>query len=141
MLKEKLIHIAQTVDIGKDFEIIEVLERNQKQFTIYIESLAGITIDDCTRVLKHVLQQMPEASDLELTVSSAGIDKPLRAPIQFQKHIGKKVEVKTRDGKKHIGILHEYTPLSTTIVVENKKEKREVVMLNEYIQQVKLIIF
>ncbi len=141
MLKEKLIHIAQTANIGKDFEIIEVAEKNQQQVTIYIESLAGITIDDCTKVLKHILQYMPEASDLELTVSSAGIDKPLRAPIQFQKHIGKKVEVKTRDGKKHIGILQEYTPLSTTIVVENKKEKREIVMLNEYIQQVKLVIF
>lgn len=141
MKKEELLNIAQSTKLNKEFEIIEIVEHKENHFTIYIESLSGITIDDCTSVLKQILQKLPEETNVEITVSSAGIDKPLRAPIQFIKHIGKKVEVKTRDGKKYTGILHQYTPKSTTIIVENKNEKREVVMLNEFIQQVKIVIF
>ncbi|MCX7861584.1 MAG: hypothetical protein N2449_01150 [Bacteroidales bacterium] len=141
MNKEELKQIALTANIGKAFEVIEITEHKEHHFTIFIESLEGITIDDCAAVLRHIIQQLPQPNTLELTVSSAGIDKPLRAPIQFLKHIGKKVEIKTRDGKKHIGTLHEYTPTKTTIIQETKKEKIETVFLNEFIQSVKIIIF
>jgi len=128
--------------LNKDFEIIEIVEEKKGCYSIYIESLQGITIDDCAAVSRFIFAQLPEDTNIELTVSSAGIDKPLRAPIQFIKNKGKKVEVKTTDGRKLIGILNGYESDHICLVQEGKrKEQKEIVLENNIIKQVKIKLF
>jgi len=141
-MKEKLLNIAFKTPLKKSFEIIEITEAQGNSYCIYIESLEGITIDDCAFMSKYIFEQLPKDTNIELTVSSAGIDKPLRAPIQFIKNIGQKVEIKTSDGKKHTGILKNYTPEQITIELnENKKTTKELIIENNIIKQVKVKLF
>lgn len=141
-MKEKLLKIASETPLKKAFEIIEIAESKGNSYTIYIESLEGILIDDCATMSKYIFNQLPEDTNIELTVSSAGIDKPLRAPIQFQKNIGKKVEVKTTDGKKHIGTLMSYKTENLTLQLEGKnKTKKEIIIEQNIIKQVKVKLF
>lgn len=141
-MKEKLKTIALETPLEKDFEIIEIIEDKKGCYSIYIESLQGITIDDCAVVSRFIFSQLPEDTNIELTVSSAGIDKPLRAPIQFIKNKGKKVEVKTTDGRKLIGILKGYEPDHLCLVQEAKrKEQIEIILENKIIKQVKVKLF
>jgi len=141
-MKEKLLKIASEAPLKKKFEIIEITESKGNGYTIYIESLEGILIDDCAAMSKYIFEQLPEDTNIELTVSSAGIDKPLRAPIQFQKNIGRKIEVKTTDGKKHIGTLTNYNKESLTLQIEGKnKTTKELVLDQNIIKQVKVKLF
>ncbi|NSW44961.1 MAG: hypothetical protein HPY79_03945 [Bacteroidales bacterium] len=141
-MKEKLFDIASKTPLNKNFEIIEITESRGNSYCIYIESLEGITIDDCALMSRFVFEQLSEEINIELTVSSAGIDKPLRAPIQFIKNIGHKVEIKTTDGKKIIGTLKSYTPEQTVIELEGKKNTtKELILENNLIKQVKVKLF
>lgn len=66
----------------------------------------GVSIEECVSVSRNIEHNLDrEKSDFELNVSSAGLDKPLRHLRQFQKNIGKTVEVKYLNGKKQEGIL------------------------------------
>lgn len=141
-MKEKLFKIASKAPLKKTFEVIEIVESKDKSYVIYIESLEGILIDDCVTMSKYILQKLPKETNIELTVSSAGIDKPLRSPIQFIKNKGQKVEVKTNDGKKHIGILLNYTKENITLLTESKnKTTKELILEHQIIKQVKVKLF
>lgn len=141
-MKEKLLKIASEAPLKKTFEIIEIVESKDNSYTIYIESLEGILIDDCATMSKYIFEQLTEEINIELTVSSAGIDKPLRAPIQFLKNIGRKVEVKTNNGKKHIGTLVKYTSENITLHMEDKnKTIKELILEQNIIKQVKVKLF
>lgn len=141
-MKEKLLKIASEAPLKKTFEIIDIVESKNNSFTIYIESIEGIFIDDCAMMSKYISEQLPQETNIELTVSSAGIDKPLRAPIQFLKNIGRKVEVKTNDGKKHTGTLVKYTKENITLHMEGKnKTIKELILEQNIIKQVKVKLF
>ncbi len=140
-MKEKIYQLALTAPLGKKFEIIELTETKELCFELYLESLEGITIDDCVKVSKHIMNNISEEENIELTVSSAGIDKPLRAPIQFIKNIGKKVEVKTNEGKKITGTLSEYSPEQIKLTTTQKKETQTINIPFQNIKQVRIKIF
>jgi ribosome maturation factor RimP len=109
---------------------------------VFLESLEGITIADCALVSKFIFSQLPEDICIELTVSSAGIDKPLRSPIQFQRSIGKKVELETTDGIKMTGVLTAYSSENIVIVVTEKKKKETEYRFNiNQIKQVNIKLF
>lgn len=141
-MKEKLEVIASRAPLNKNFEVIEIIEDKKDCYTIYLESLEGITIDDCATVSQFIFSQLPEDTNIELTVSSAGIDKPLRSPIQFVKNKGKRVEVKTIDGRKFIGILNDYNSNYLYLIQKIKgKEQKEIVLEKNIIKQVKIKLF
>jgi ribosome maturation factor RimP len=65
---------------------------------LYIDSPNGITIDDCERVSKTVDPILDEADPIEqtyyLSVSSPGIDRPIKSDRDFKRNINKRVTVK-----------------------------------------------
>lgn len=67
---------------------------------IYIDSPAGISLDDCERVSRQVSAVLdvedPIVSAYTLEVSSPGLDRQLHKPEQFARYIGAIVAVKLR---------------------------------------------
>ncbi|MCG8413516.1 MAG: ribosome maturation factor RimP [Pseudomonadales bacterium] len=67
---------------------------------IYIESDAGITIDDCEKVSRQVSAifdvEDPIAGEYTLEVSSPGLDRPLFTLEQFGQFAGTEVNVRMR---------------------------------------------
>jgi len=55
------------------------------------------------RILKESLDL--DYSDYQLTVSSAGMDRPIKLLRQYKKRIGKELEVVSLEGEKMTGIL------------------------------------
>ena len=124
--KNQIKEIAETTDLDKEFVVVEVEERAGSKFTVFLESLEGISISDCVQVSRHVLSHFDrDIEDFELNVSSAGIDRPLKAPIQFIKNIGRTVQVTPIEGERYEGKLLEYNEKSLKILslVKEKDEK------------------
>ena len=61
-----------------------------------------------------------EEEDYELEVGSAGIGQPFKVLKQYLIHIGKEVEVLTRDGKKLEGVLKDANEENITLTVLKK---------------------
>ena len=121
--KEKILKVAASADLGKEYVVVDVEVKPVNNFTVFIESISNITIGDCVTVSRFIEQNFDrEIEDYELSVSSAGIDKPLTSKIQYQKNIGKIADVVLNDGKKLQGILKGVCDNSITLAY-SKKEK------------------
>jgi ribosome maturation factor RimP len=86
--------------------LVEVSVRPGNRIAVFIDSMQGITIDECIAVSRHLESRLDRSSeDFELEVSSPGLDKPLRLPVQFVKNTGRYLDVVKSDGIKLTGKL------------------------------------
>lgn len=86
--------------------LVDVAVKPGNHITVFIDSLKGVTIDECKAVSKFVESKLDrEMEDFDLEVSSPGLDNPLKLPLQFVKNTGRYLEVVTLDGKITTGKL------------------------------------
>ncbi|MHB1920599.1 MAG: LSm family protein [Chitinophagaceae bacterium] len=80
------------------------------QVLIYLDGDQGVSIDQLTGLNRALYRELegsgifPE-NDFSLEVSSADLDQPLKLDRQYQKNLGRKVEVLLTDGIKKEGTL------------------------------------
>ena len=92
---------------------------------VYIDKEGGVDILDCERVSRAVSDLLDEADPIEgsytFEVSSAGAERPLKRPSDFERFLGSPVAVKlykARDGRKEFaGHLTGYDPESGAITI------------------------
>ncbi len=114
------------------FELCDV--EYQKEYgdwvlTFYIDKPGGVTIDECetvSRAIEPILDEKdPIESEYVLSVSSLGIDRPLKKDRDFERALGTELEIKLyapQDGKKQwIGTLSSFDAESFTVETEQGK--------------------
>ena len=152
--KETVIALAEErmAEINKGLFLVELSISASNVIHLEIDSEIGnVSIDDCIRVSRNVEHNLDrEEEDFELSVSSAGLDKPLRALKQYPKNIGRTLTVKTSDNQNLEGVLTAVTEKEIVIEtrkkekVEGKKKKVEIVeqtpILLEQIKEAKIVI-
>ena len=79
---------------------VEYVHEGQDMYLrVYIDKESGVAIDDCVAVSRALEKQLdaedfiPDAYILE--VSSPGLTRPLKKTVDFERSIGKLIEVKT----------------------------------------------
>lgn len=95
--------------------------------TLYIDKEGGVNIDDCERVSRAVDPLLDTADPIEqaymLSVSSLGLDRPLKKDADFARNIGKRIEIKLfapRNGKKEFtGELVSFDESNIVVKLEN----------------------
>lgn len=138
-LTDKIFELVEPTVKSLGYELYEV--EYQKEFdnwvlTLYIESPNGVSIDDCELVSNAVDPILDEADPIEqayyLSVSSLGIDRPLKTDRDYARNVGNVLDVKLYaplSGKKEFtGTLKGYDKDTFTIelnsvdvVIERKK--------------------
>jgi ribosome maturation factor RimP len=99
-------HHLEGILAGKDIFLVGVKVDNNNKIIVHIDTTEGISIDDCVRVSKELEEKLDrEMEDFALEVSSPGLDSPFRVIEQYQKNIGKKINLVKTDGEKVDGIL------------------------------------
>lgn len=89
-----------------DYFTVDVTVGADNEIKVEIDSLQSVDIDFCVALSRAIEEAFPRnEEDYELEVGSAGLTSPLRVPKQYEKNIGNKVEVLTRDGRKLHGTL------------------------------------
>ena len=112
-------------ELGLELWDVEYLrEAGQRYLRVYIDKLEGyVGIDDCerfSRALDPILDEAdPIAESYTFEVSSAGAERELKRPGDFQRFLGSLVEVRlyqARDGQKsYVGTLSAYDDGAVTI--------------------------
>ena len=97
---------------------------------VYADKEGGITIDDCeviSRALSDLLDREDYiAENYILEVSSPGLDRPLKKDKDFERSIGKEVEIRlfkaVEKQKEFTGVLRAYDAQTVTIELEDASE-------------------
>lgn len=91
---------------GTDRFLVDISVQPGNKIFVYIDSERNINVADClelNRSLETVLDR--DTEDFDLTVSSYGIDRPLRNYRQYLKNVGREMEIIQQDGTKLAGVL------------------------------------
>jgi ribosome maturation factor RimP len=134
MKKEEIIGAIETAVQERGCFIVDVTVSAANDVEIVIEKEEGtVDWDDCAAIDAVVHAAFDQdAEDYSLTVSSAGLDRPLKVLRQFEKAIGSQVDVKFKGGRRLVATLTAATEESVTLkftaleAVEGKKKKEKV---------------
>jgi len=86
--------------------LVEVLVTPANKIVVYLDSLQGVTLEECMQVSRFLGSRLDrDEEDFELEVSSPGLEKPLKLPVQFEKNVGRMLDVVKSDGMKITGKL------------------------------------
>jgi len=99
--------ISNTIATGELY-IVEISVAPGNRINVLIDSLKGASIDDCVLVSRSIESQIDrEVEDFELEVSTPGLTQPFKVMQQYQKNVGREVEVLLKNGQKQTGkLLH-----------------------------------
>ena len=134
-LRERLIALIEPVLGRLGYELVELeyaAGRTQAVVRLFIDTPAGITVDDCERVSRDVAALLdvddPIPTAYTLEVSSPGFDRVLRTPAHFERFVGERVFVELKapraGRKRYTGVLQ--VASATGIELEVDKQKVEV---------------
>ena len=136
-LSSNKMNVSEIIDaigseiVARNCYIVDVTISKDNDVEVTIESEEGtVELDDCVAISRYFETQFDrEKEDYSLTVTSAGLDQPFKVLKQYQKAVGKKVEVMLKGGKKMVATLTAANEESITLsytakeAVEGKKKK------------------
>ena len=109
-----------------DYYLVDLEMTADDRIVIEIDHADGVWIEDCADLSRFLQEKLgEELGDYELEVGSAGIGQPFKVIQQYRNHVGKDVEVLSRDGKKLQGVLKEVSNDGTQFAI-TVKEKQQV---------------
>lgn len=99
------------------WDVEYVREGGQRFLRVYVDSEDGVTIDQCEAVSRELDPLLDQADPIDepyvFEVSSAGAERALKRPSDFERFIGSNVAVKlygAKEGRKeYVGTLLSYT--------------------------------
>ena len=120
------------------------------QIEVLIDSFQGIKMGDCVKLSRHIEGSLNrEEEDFALQIASAGLSEPFKVFKQYEKNVGRKVDVKLKGGEKILGTMLSVEE-GKGIVLETKSrekigKKKQVVVKQhelafEQIDQTKIVI-
>ncbi len=147
-IEQKVTELVSHLLSEKVIELVDVefVKDGQDYFLrVFIDKPGGVTIDDCEMVSRQMDGTLDDKDWIKeqyyLEVSSPGLDRPLKKQTDYDRSIGKRVEIKLyqlMDGKKE----YEGTLISKendTIVIKTD-EGQHVTFLESQVALVKLVI-
>ena len=136
---------------GSELYLVDLKITQDNRVLIEIDAFKGVSLDDCIGLNRFIESKIDrEIEDYELEVSSAGLTEPFKVLKQYEKNIGKEVEVLTTEGKKMTGVISQVAEEQFGLTIEkNMKQegakrkttvKEELLLSYKNIKTTKLII-
>jgi len=126
MYEQKAEELLLPIVNANAFELVDVeyvKEGSNWYLRAYIDKDGGVTVEDCAVVSRIFSEKLDEEDFIEgayiMEVSSPGLDRPLKKTKDYERNMGKKVEIRTYQAidkqKEFDGILTAYDDNSVTI--------------------------
>ena len=105
----------------KEYFLVDVMVDANNKVVVEIDHAEGVWIEDCVELSRFIESRMDrDAEDYELEVGSAGIGQSFKVVQQYINHVGKEVEVLTKEGKKLVGVLKDANDSQFVVSVPTK---------------------
>ena len=133
-LTEKIRALAEPVAAEEGCSIWDVeyvREAGCCYLRIYLDKEGGVGVDDCERVSRRLDPLLDEADPIPdsyvFEVSSAGLERELKRPSDFERFMGSEVEVKfyrpVEGSKSRVGVLSGYDAGNVTILCGGEEKR------------------
>ncbi len=107
---------------GNNF-IVDITVKPGNKITILLDNDNGVSINDCIAMSRHVEAGLDrEVEDFELNVMSPGLSEPFKILRQYQKNIGKQIDVVTTESGKLSGKLLSATAKGIELEIKSKEK-------------------
>ena len=91
-------YINQVLNDRKDLFLVSLKLNVGNDIQIVVDGDHGASLEDCMKVSRYIENQLDrEVEDFSLTVTTPDISKPIDNPRQYNKNLGKILQVKTED--------------------------------------------
>ena len=119
--KQMVIQLAEEKLASSGNYLVDVEIQPGNVIIVEIDNDEAVCIDDCVELSRFIVEHLDRNSeDFELEVGSAGITSPFKILRQYQKNIGKEVEVLLASGMKLTGILKSADENGIVLTVEKQ---------------------
>ena len=132
LLNDRIIMLCDQIDDAVASVVVAQLlylegQDPEKDIDLYINSPGGVTIDDCqnvSRAFNEILDRENYIDDQYIfEVSSPGLTRPLKKEKDYEKSIGRMIEIKlfspVDKSKEYSGVLKEYDKDTVTISIDD----------------------
>lgn len=116
--------IDSVLNENESLFLIDLTISNDNAIRVVIDGDQGVGIDDCiavSRAIEHNLNR--DEVDFSIEVTSFGATEPFCLERQYKKNVGRNVEVLTKEGKKHEGLLKGITEGQVVLEIETREPK------------------
>lgn len=122
MIKKEIVTgIVDEFLINSDNYAIDIQVKPDNTILVEIDNDRAVSIDDCISLSKFIESKLDrDAEDYELEVGSAGIGQPFKILRQYLKNVGNEVEILTKTGVRHTGILKAADAEAFVLTVEKQ---------------------
>lgn len=119
--KRMVIQLAEEKLASSGNYLVDVEIQPGNVIIVEIDNDEAVCIDDCVELSRFIEEHLDrDSEDFELEVGSAGITSPFKILRQYQKNIGKEVEVLLASGMKLTGILKSADENGIVLTVEKQ---------------------
>ena len=142
-VEEAVEKLAEEILADTDYELVDVEYVKERDWflRIYIDKDGGVGLDDCQEVSGLLDERIEKLGILNdrfiLEVSSPGLDRALKKEKDFQREMGKKVDItlyKPLNGEKNItGVLTGYAGDTVTIDEERELPLKDIALVRLHI--------
>lgn len=151
MDKVTISRLAESGFQRDDLFLVDVEISPANAISVIVDGMKPVSLDDCIRISRSIEGNLDrEVEDFSLTVTSAGMGVPFKVWRQYEKNLGREVDVVLKSGEKLSGVLAKAANDEVTIEWEVKEKvegakKKEVVkysknMITDDIKSIKTII-
>jgi len=112
------------LETRKDLFLIDLKFSASDDITVILDGDNGVSVQDCLDASRAIEFNMDrEEHDFSLQVMSAGLSEPLSIPRQYQKNIGREIEVLLNDSSEIEGELAKVDEEKITLILRYRKPK------------------
>ncbi|MFP3595994.1 ribosome assembly cofactor RimP [Chryseobacterium sp. SIMBA_029] len=116
--------LNEFLETRKDLFLIDLKFSAGDDITVILDGDNGVTLQDCLDASRAVEFNMDrEEHDFSLQVMSAGLSEPLSTPRQFNKNMGREIEVMLEDSSTIEGELSKVDEEKITLILRYRKPK------------------
>lgn len=121
--------VTEYLEDGPIF-LVALKVSKQNQISVFLDGDNGVTIQDCSKLSRHIESQLNrDSEDFELQVSSVGVGQPLLLTRQYKNNIGRRLAISAEGDLRIKGKLTQVSEKGITIEKDkadkSKKKKKE----------------
>jgi len=107
-----------------DIFLVEVLVKPGNAIKVHVDKSEGISIDECVVLSRFLNESLDrDVEDYSLEVSSPGLGGAFRVKQQYEKNLGRDIEVLYTDGMKVKGKLQEVSDEGVVLNIQGDDEE------------------
>ncbi len=137
--EEQIIELVQEHIQGSDIFLVEAVVKPGNMIRVHVDRPEGISIDECVKISRFLNSRLDrEVEDFSLEVSSPGMSSPFKVTQQYEKNIGRIIELRIEGGERLEGKLERVDESAITLNVRGVEQE---VLFQDIVKAKKIISF